>query len=257
MKVVSLDERFEQAFLDHVDKDPLDYYFFILDLKNQPDQTNILLALEEERVEGLMLVYAGRIAQLRGNRKAVQMLLDILQLEEVELQAPPDCEDIVLKKYKPRVMHELILMGLRKGEETLQIKPKPTRPKTRDAARIAQLMREADPEWWGETTVDEQKESLEKSYWLGIKHERKLVSVGCTRFADLASNIGVIATDNHYRNLGFATSIVSALVQQIFKRSPIALIHVLKTNDPAVHVYSKVGFKPAKRYILMRASRIK
>jgi predicted GNAT family acetyltransferase len=92
---------------------------------------------------------------------------------------------------------------------------------------------------------------------LGIKRDSKLVSIGLTRFMDFGSNIGAIATDRNYRNQGFATSIVSALVQEILKHSPSALIHVLKDNIPAVKVYSTVGFKPYKEYLLMRADRIK
>jgi predicted GNAT family acetyltransferase len=35
------------------------------------------------------------------------------------------------------------------------------------------------------------------------------------------------------------------------------LIHVLRNNASAVKVYSRVGFKPYKHYLLMRAERIK
>lgn len=55
-------------------------------------------------------------------------------------------------------------------------------------------------------------------FWLGIKLEGKLVSVGNTRFVDFASNIGVVATDEYYRGREYATSIVSALVKEIWKK---------------------------------------
>ena len=90
-------------------------------------------------------------------------------------------------------------------------------------------------------------------FWFGIKLEGKLVSVGNTRFVDFASNISMVATDERYRSRGYATSIVSALVQEILKRSPIALIHVIADNAPAVRAYSKVGFKPYKTYISIRS----
>ena len=256
MKVVSIEEGFKPAFWNHANQDPLDYYF-ILDLEQRPEQTKVLLALEEKKVEGMMLVYADRIVQLRGNQKAVELLLDSVNLEKVELQAPLDCEDIVLTKYTPKVTHELMLMSLRKGEENIQIRHKPARLQDSDAAQIAEIMKKADPEWWGEATAELQKESLKNAYWLGVKREGRLVSVGSTRFADFGSNIGVVATDEQHRNMGFATSIVSALVQEILKKSAVALIHVLKNNAPAVRVYSKVGFKPHKHYLLLRAEKVK
>jgi len=88
---------------------------------------------------------------------------------------------------------------------------------------------------------------------LGIRQDNKLVSIGLTRFVDIGSNISAIATDKAYRNRGFATSVVSALADEILKRSPPALIHVLSDNAPAMRIYSKVGFKPCKHYILIRA----
>lgn len=258
MRVASIEEEgMERVFWNHANRDPLDYYFFILDLKQSREQTKILLAIEEEEVQGLMLVYADCIVQLRGSRKAVELLLQHVDLEEVELQSPPDCEDIVLRKYKPQVKHELVIMCLKKGEETLHIKHTPVRLGVDDAEEVAAIMKEADPEWWGEITAERQKERLKNGFWLGMKEDQRLVSLGSTNFVDFASNVGVMATDQRYRNMGYATSILSGLVQEILKRSPAALIHVLKNNAPAVHVYSKVGFTPYKYYLLMRAERVK
>jgi predicted GNAT family acetyltransferase len=108
------------------------------------------------------------------------------------------------------------------------------------------------PERWGETTAEKLKQKWHNVFWLGIRKEGKLVSIGKVRFVDFASNIGAVATDKNYRNRGYATSIVSALVQEIFKKSPIALIHVIPDNAPAIRVYSKVGFKPYKTYLSIR-----
>jgi len=255
MKVVSIDEGLEQTFWNYVNHDPLDYYFFILDLRQRREKTKILLATEKERVEGLMLVYADYIVQLRGSRKAVEKLLDSLDLEQVELQAPLGCEDIVYREYRPLIRYELVLMRLRKGEENIQVGHQPVRLGVEDAEQVAELMRKADPEWWGDVTAEQQKESLEKAFWLGTKRDNKIVSLGSTRFVDFGSNIGVIATDERYRRQGHATSIVSALVEEILKRSSTALIHVVNSNETAKHVYSKVGFKPFKHYLLVRAEK--
>lgn len=85
LKVVSIEDGFEKPFWEHVNHDPFDYYFFILDLKQRREQTKIFLAMEGEKVEGLVLVYADWIVQFRGNRKAVEKLLEHVNLEKVEL----------------------------------------------------------------------------------------------------------------------------------------------------------------------------
>lgn len=256
MKVVSLEDGYEQDFWNHVNRDPLDYYFFIFDMKQRHEKTQVFLALEGRKVEGLMLIYAGHIVQLRGSRQAMKALFDQVDLEEVELQAPLDCEDIVLRKYKLWLRYEIILMQLRKGEENIQIKHTPVKLGVDDFGEVVDLLRKADPEVWGDLDTKQQKANWKDAVLVGTKYKDKLVSVGLTRFVDFASNIGAIATEERYRNMGFATSVVSALVQEILKNSPIALIYVRKDNAPAVRVYSKVGFEPYKHYLMVRGRRI-
>lgn len=253
MEIVSVADGYEQMFWNYVNRDPIDYYFFILDWTQRREQTKIFLAVEGEEVLGSLLVFADYNVQLRGSRKAVQKLLEYVNLEKVELQAPPDCEDVVCEKYKARVKQDMVLMCLNRGEESIQITEKPVRLGIEDAEEVADLMRRCDPEWWGEAKTENLRKSLETAFALGIKKDGRLVSAGSTRFVDFASNINMVATDEGYRGRGYATSIVSALVQEIFKKSPIALIHVIADNAPAVRAYSKVGFKPYKTYLSMRS----
>ncbi len=254
MEIVSVVDGYERTFWDYVSRDPLNYYFFIIDWTQRKEQTKIFLAIEGKEVLGSLLVFADYILQFRGSRKAVQKLLEYVNLEKVELQVLPDCEDIVCQKYKPRVKQNLVLMRLNRGKEHIRITEKPVRLGIDDVEAVAGLMRKCDPEWWGEIVSERLRQRWEGTIWLGIKKKGKLVSVGSTRFeVDFASNIGVVATDEHYRNRGYATSIVSALVKEIFKRSPIALIHVIADNGPAVRAYSKVGFKPYKTYLSIRS----
>jgi len=252
MEIVSVADSNEQMFWDYVNRDPLNYYFFILDWVQRREQTKIFLAVEGKEVLGSLLIFADRIVQFRGSRRAVQRLIEYVNLEKVELQAPLDCEDIICQKYKPRVKQSMVLMRLNRGEEQIRLTENPVRLGIEDAEEVAALMRRCNPEWWGDASAEQLKQRWESLFWLGIKKEGKLVSVGNTRFVDFASNIGVVATDERYRNRGYATSIVSALVQKIFQRSPIAIIHVIADNAPAIRVYSKVGFKPYKTYLSIR-----
>jgi RimJ/RimL family protein N-acetyltransferase len=253
MKVVALYDTLERAFWNHIKADELDYYFFVLDWKLRRDQTKILMAMENDEIEGLMLIYRDYVVQLRGNQPAVKALLDLLTIQKVELQAPPDCESLVLQKFEsPRVKERMMLMRLGRGEENIQVTTTPVRLGNDAAEEIVELMRKADPSWWGETSTENMRKTLPETYWLGIKQDERIVSVGSTRLIDFASNIGVIATEEKYRNRGYATSIVSALITEILKTSPTAIIHVISDNTPALHAYSKVGFRPYKTYLSIR-----
>lgn len=253
MKIVSVADNYEKIFWNHVNQDPIDYYFFIVDWTQRKEQTKIFLAMEKEKVLGSLLIFADYIVQFRGCRKAIQELLEHVNLEKVELQAPLDCEDIVCQKFKPRIKQIMVLMRLNRGEEHIRLTETPVMLSVEEAEEVATLMRRCDPEWWGEITAEQLKQRWQNVFWLGIKKEGKLASVGNTRFVDFASNIGVVATDEKYRNRGYATSIVSTLVQEILKRSPTAIIHVIADNAPAIRAYSKVGFKPYKTYLSIRS----
>jgi len=253
VEIVSVADGYEQTFWNYVNRDPIDYYFFIIDWTQRREQTKIFLAVEGKEVLGSLLVFADYIVQFRGSREAVQKLLEYANLEKVELQAPPDCEDIVCQKYKPRIKQDMVLMRLNRGEERSQITEKPVRLWIEDAEEVADLMRRCDPEWWGEANAEKVRKSLETAFALGVKKDGRLVSAGSTRFVDFASNVNMVATDERYRGRGYATSIVSALVEEILKRSPIALIHVIADNIPAMRAYTKVGFKPYKAYLSIRS----
>ncbi len=217
MEIVSVANGYAQMFWDHVNRDPLDYYFFILEWTQRREQSKIFLAVEGEEVLGSLLVFADYIVQFRGSREAVQKLLDYSNLEKVELQAPLNCEDIICQKFKPRVKQVMVLMRLNRGEEHVCLTATPVRLNVENAEEVAALMRRCDPEWWGETNAEQLKQRWQNVFWLGIKLQGRLVSVGNTRFVDFASNIGVVATDEHYRSRGYATSIVSALVVRDFE----------------------------------------
>jgi predicted GNAT family acetyltransferase len=249
LKVVSLDKSLEKVFWDYVSREPLNYYFFVFDMKYRADRTKFWLAMDRDRVEGLLLVYRDFVAQLRGNRGAVRLLLDQVSLEKVDLQAPLDYEDIILGRYIPKVKEVMTLMSLRKGEETLRIDSVLERFGEEDAEELSEIMRNEDPVWWGEVTSRELKENMKDACWLGIRKDGKIASAGMSRLIDFGSNISVVFTRREYRNRGYATSVVSALVKEILKVSDVALIHVLSDNAPAIRTYTRVGFKPYRSYL--------
>ena len=117
--------------------------------------TRVLLALNSQtRIEGLMLIFENRIVQLRGSVEAARILLAELDIAQVEIQGLEAHRELILERFKkPERIMELVLMTLRKGEETLQIKHSVEQLSTTDAEDIAALMSHGDPEWWGEVAA--------------------------------------------------------------------------------------------------------
>jgi len=259
MKIEPLEPGLEPVFWKHVMQDIPHYYFFAFDWKYNREKTEILLALERQRIDGMMLVYNERIVQLRGSSEAAAAFLEMLDLEKVEIQSPEAYGQLILKKYKSTLnqSHRIMLMVLRKGEEKFH--KKHTTFFELDAAhsgRIATIMRDVDPEYWGDVTSQRIVEGMNQGMnWLGIKAGNELVSIGGTRLTEWAGLIGVVATREKHRNKGYATSVVSELVKRILKEISLAMIFVLSDNQPAIQAYMKVGFKPYKTYFFMRGIR--
>lgn len=254
-RIVDLDDDSEGIFWQHVNKDPLNYHWFIVDWKYSKDDTKILMATADDEIEGMMVVFRDSIVQVRGGREAVKVLLDQLDQKEIEMMVPLDCEDLLLERYDPGIRNEMFLMHLEKGEEIIQRVHEPVELSMDDVEQISEIMIESYPDWWAHMTPDKVKENMGDLFWLGIKVDEEVLSFGNTRFFDFGSNIGVVATHKDHRNRGYATSVVSALAEEIVQRSDRALIHVLKDNYPAVHTYSKVGFKPFKSYSLIKKAK--
>jgi len=258
MKIVSLAARLEPLFWEHVKQDIPHYYFFVFDWKHNREKTEILLALENNRIHGMMLIYDQRIAQLRGSTEAAESLLQKLNLEKVELQALMEHKPLVLKKYTPTLKqsHEMMLMTLHKGEETPRIEHHVVALEASDSEKTAAIMRDADPEFWGDTTAEGITEGMTKgAHWCGVKVNKELVSIGMMRLTEWAGLVGIVATQKAHRNKGYATSTVSTMVKQIVDEMPLAMIYVLADNPPAIRAYTKAGFKPYRTYFFMRGEK--
>jgi len=257
MRVFPLDGSLEPIFWEHVNSDVPSYYHFIVDLKHDSGSTKIWLALDEqEKISGLMMVYRNMIVTLRGSSEAVNQLLENLDLEKAEIQVPIEHKDLVIKRFKKiGYSTELILMVVWKGEEKVQITHPLMKPAAGDAEEMATLMRSGDPDWWGDASAERIAKRLDSWLCLGVKVDGKLVSFAAASMDEVGGIIAPVVTDAGYRNRGYATSVVSALVERILQKTELALIFVEKNNQPAFRVYTKVGFKPYKEFFVARVSR--
>jgi len=233
---------YTQVFWKYVNQDPLNYYFFILDWTKNRQDTKILLAIKGGEVGGLALIYADRIVQLRGSREAVDRLLGNISVLSGEIQTPADCADLVQQNYSVIQQAEMILMRVDRGGETILVKHDVEKLLPSDAEEIAETMRQCDPVWWAGIETENTRKSLENNLFYGIRADGKIASFGSAHKNDLSCcNVSVIATHERFRNRGYATSVTSFLVRETLASHQTAIIHVFKSNAPAVKVYSRVG----------------
>lgn len=249
-EIVELTPSFETLFYEYIQKDVPHYFFFIFDWKFERQNTKIWLVVQHDEIYGMMLIYKNRIVQLRGNASIIEALLNKINLKKFQLQAETQHQKIILRKFRMKKDYGLLLMGLRKGEERLVSTVNIKKLTSKWASEIAYLKSSANPEFWGDTTKETIVTSMNRRLWMGVvTNDTKLVSFGNAYLTDFVSNIGSLATRESYRNRGYATEVVSALVKEIFDRNDLALISVRSNNIPAQRVCEKVGFKMYRKYL--------
>ncbi len=80
--------------------------------------------------------------------------------------------------------------------------------------------------------------------YLGIREAGKLVGMAGERLKPYGhAEISAVCTHPDYRGRGYASSLVSILIQRIIKRNEIPFLHVRTENIDAIRVYEKLGFK--------------
>lgn len=255
LEIVEVTPELECQFLDTAEKDYCDYYFFIYDWLLQRTKTCIYMALEGTVVAGSMVIFDGHIAQLRGERDAVELLLNSLPSQVADVQVPADCEDLLNAKYpQPKLKANITLMRLEKGNEHLFINQKPEKLTASDACDIAELMHDVNVALWADISAADVAAlfSAKEALWLGIKREGKLASFGYAMLTPRVCHVTWIATRPDCERLGYATSIASSLVEECLGVSDEAVIYVMNENEVAKRIYSKIGFRPYKQYVFVK-----
>jgi predicted GNAT family acetyltransferase len=87
------------------------------------------------------------------------------------------------------------------------------------------------------------KRTPELGSYLGIRDAGQLVAMAGERLKPYGyTEISAVCTHPDFRGRGYASSLVSTLIQRITKRREIPFLHVRTEND-AIRVYEKLGFK--------------
>ena len=245
MKIIPLDSTSEPIFWNYVEDRIEEYFFFIMDFKNYPDFTKIWMAIDDAgKIQGMLLKYRDKNIQLRGSNEAVKILINQVDISmDMNITLLKSQKELLDPKYIEN-KEEILLnsMVIHLGENLIKNEFIAQILNESDREEIASVHRKADPKFWGKVQGKD-LEFNETHKWFGIRRENKIISVVQTWFGEKVSIIPTVATDPDFQNRGFASSLVSSSVQELFKHSPLGLIHVRAENAPAVHTYKKNGFK--------------
>ncbi|QEE14247.1 GNAT family N-acetyltransferase [Promethearchaeum syntrophicum] len=249
MKIILLDSTIEPIFWRFVEERIEEYFFFIMDYKQNPNVTRIWIAFDDVGgIQGMLLNYKNKNVHIRGSNEAVKELADYVDIRTPEITVINTQKELLSpadKEHKKEVLINRMVIHL--GENLMINEHVSEILHESDREEIAALYRKADPIFWSHVQGKD-VELDENHIWFGIKREDRIVSFANIWIGEEIGIIPTVATDPDFQNQGLATSLVSRSVQELFKHTTLGLIHVRAENSPAVHIYEKIGYKKIFQY---------
>ncbi|OPY31936.1 MAG: FR47-like protein [Methanomassiliicoccales archaeon PtaU1.Bin124] len=235
-------------FEEQIQGKELDYHWFIVDWHTCRNDTRISIAQEGGRLAGALLIFRGRICQMRGESQAAEALLAMVGEGVTEMVMPLEWVDLMPARLKVKRMEEILLMSLEKGSERLIFVREPERLGPWDLNDLVALLHEADRITWGEVTAASLADSVATGAWYGIRQNGRVVAVAGSWMKGDPKHVNIVAVSKQFRGHGYARSVLSRLLEDIFQESDKALINVRADNMPALRAYKALGFVPRLTY---------
>jgi ribosomal protein S18 acetylase RimI-like enzyme len=254
-KIAKLGDIDENLFWDYVLKDVPGYFFFILDQKQYPEDSQFLIALEDEEIVGICLIWQETIVHVRGQNEAImKALVEALPTDPpiTQVSFPNQYKDLLHRLY-PDTKYKLSLHRMMLNRDKMMPRYQLDKPFTQrsltkeDASDIARLCAEADPVYWGNAKAENYPFD-EKQIYSGLFDGERLISFMYAWVDEAAAIIANAATLPEYQNQGLATYLVNEGIHEMMEHTEIAIIHVLTDNEPALRVYSKIGYEVYRTY---------
>ncbi|MFW9865026.1 MAG: GNAT family N-acetyltransferase [Candidatus Thorarchaeota archaeon] len=243
LRVIQIKRENEALFYDYMKNNFAEYFFFHVDYVQYPESTKIYMALDdEEKIQGMVLIWKDRRIQLRGSISSLEFLLSGKNYKPVSITGF-DTHRELIAKFFPAYKKEIALyrMGMKKGDQ--KDFEKYTFQKLNESYReeITSLMRIADSIYWG----SREPENIlidENNSWYGTVIEKELICiVGIWKYETIGY-ITIVGTHPNFWNQGYASSLISSSLKDLFQEKNQCFITVRVGNPPAVHTYKKLGF---------------
>jgi ribosomal protein S18 acetylase RimI-like enzyme len=233
----------EPLFYDYIKDNYAEYFFFHVDYAQYPENTEICMALDNnDAIQGIILIWKGQRLQLRGSISSLEFLLNDKNYTPISVSGFGEHKGLIAKffpEYKKEI--ELYRMGLKKGEQN-DFEKYPYKMLTEiHREEIVSLMRIADPLFWGSRNPEDILID-DNNIWYGITEEGKLLSITWLWKYQKIGYITIVGTHKDNWNKGYASSLVSSALKDLFRDKEQCFIMVRVENAPAVHTYKKLGF---------------
>ena len=239
-------------------REPLSVHCYaVYYLTREPDRSEIMLLVQDESIESYALVWRGGKFTIQdiyevyiwNPSREVVASIKVSPVKKADIQlygGTPNAVEMVVehfreldfKRFGALEFHDMIC-------SSESFKPSPLEKlAVKLGEEHAELYRDLELERGIEITVDEAREILKTYTHYGVIVGNVLASIAA-RYVALPwlHVIGGVFTRKPYRGRGYAKAVTSALTREAVSQGAIAGLHVEADNEPAIRVYTSLGYK--------------
>ncbi|MFW9985609.1 MAG: GNAT family N-acetyltransferase [Candidatus Odinarchaeota archaeon] len=215
----------------------------LYDLTLAWNQCEWFTAHEKNRLVGCLIVFKGGRGMYsfftRGNHDAVKELASSLPYSAIFAIIPQHHLELVKEYYQFLTVGEFLLMHL--TEDQYQ------RPEIHSTERLSLANLDEMNDFFLTTNAGAWNPiQLEIGPFHGIRAESKLVSIcgtiGVYQKKPGVSVIGNLVTKPNYQGLGYGTSVLCGVIDDLFKNYRHVTLMVESDNHAALRIYKRLGF---------------
>jgi GNAT superfamily N-acetyltransferase len=228
-----------------------DFFFEIQEFSNNFTETKFWLAQEKDLVVGLMCYNKTRTLRIFGDVDIVESFIKSIDFTPKYISIPREAEHIIRNYVQSEGRRlDMIRLILDKTKITADNIYDCLTLEKKDMNNALTVFQAAEPDDWSSS----QAENLpfdEMNLWYGIRKDEQLVSVCWNQTYQHGGHIAFIATHPDHQKRGYATALVNHTLNETFKVTDFAIIHVREDNMPALHTYRKIGYKDHMKYLVL------
>ena len=246
VRIEEINERNKPSIIASLKSDLIRHVFAVYDLQNDPQHTTAYAAIEEDKLEGYILIYTAADVPsviLECEDNVAEKLLEHAPPNKLIVHAPPNLLPAIRKRFPDAKHYVEDWMLIKKNEAKFFESTLVRRLRTEeDALKLADLLlsRKDRPP----NTLKKYVEWISKMPVYGVFKEEQLVSYAGS-FIQLPQVwfIGGVYTDPEHRNMGYATMATSAITEEALRNAEAAALFARSDNQPAIRAYRKIGYR--------------
>ena len=198
-------------------------------------------ALRNERMTALCLRFKGLhpypIFTMGTAEDLVPILDEFLRPERAYFASKPEHLSVLTEFYSLSRVEEMFRMVL-DSDDFVPVDGSVVRLGPRHVHQLQDLYR-----WGGDVAFASYQ--IEQGVFYGVEQDHKLVATAGTHLVSRTYSLGIVGnvfTHPDYRQQGYGTLCISAVVEELLSQSLDVVLNVGQDNEPAVRMYRRLGF---------------